>query len=207
MTEVVNEKEKTKFWVLKPWSRQDGVFLSCFAENEDIEDFEYSEGISLVDRHPEGPDSAMYYDPGNPERVVLYDFVDNLESVLVANSKVKTLLDDLGVDNLEYLPVWLMDHRDQLASKDYFILNPIGSVDIIDMHKSDVSMCSIDEGQIGRTRHLVVDYSSIPDDAKLFRASSKLDEIFIRDDIKIAFDATGISGYKTILADGWNGVV
>ena len=39
----------------------------------------------------------------------------------------------------------------------------------------------------------------------MFRASKKLDQIFINDDVKQALEKAGIEGYVVKEADGWNG--
>ena len=193
-----------KYWVFKSDFGEEGVYLSSLP-GEGPKDYEYSEGIPLADRHPAGVSSAMYYDPSYPDRIKLFDFVDNLDGVLVANQKVVNILQDFSVDNVEFLPVWLMDHQDQPASKDYFILNVLGGVDIIDMEASTYRMDALIEDQIDRIKNLVVSYENIPKNAHLFRASAKLNQYFISDDLKQAFEKNNIKGYRTIAADGWKG--
>ena len=93
----------------------------------------------------------------------------------------------LGVDAIEYLPIWLCDHKHEISSKDYTICNVLNKVDIVDMDKSDIREWMIlDEDQIYGFSKLVVDYEAIPEGAKMFRASKKLDQIFINDDVKQA---------------------
>ncbi|TEW52545.1 imm11 family protein [Psychromonas algicola] len=193
-----------KYWVFKSDFGGDGVYLSSLP-GEGPEDYEYSDGIVLADRHPNGKASAMYYDPSYPERTKLFDFIDNLDGVLIANQKVVNLLKDFGVDNVEYLPVWLMDHQDSLVSKDYFILNVLGGVEIIDMEASTYRMGVLIEDQVDRIKNLVVSYENIPKNAHLFRASKKTNAFFISDDLKQAFEQNKVKGYRAIAADGWNG--
>lgn len=195
-----------KYWVLKMGGGKDGVYLSCLPKSDSVNGFEYGKGRCLIDRHPKGIHSAMYYDPDYPEKIKLNDFVPNLDTGLIGNSRVREVLDGLQIDNVEYLPVWLMDHQDKLSSKDYTILNPIGGVDIIDMEKSELVMGSIIKNQVKVINHLVLDYNAIPDDAKLFRASKKLGEYFIRDDVKAAFEQADLTGFQVIPAEGWNGL-
>ena len=161
-------------------------------------------GRSLADRHPSGKASAIYYDPTYPERIKLYDFVANLDGVLIANQKVKTILSEFGIKNIEYLPVQLMDHQDKLVSEDYSILNVLGGEDIVDMEVSEYRMGRIIKTQISRIISLAVDYKNIPEDAHLFRASMKLDEFFISDELKKAFEKNNITGYCVMAADGWD---
>ena len=192
-----------KYWVFKSDFGEEGVYLSSLP-GAGPKDYEYSKGVSLVDRHPSGKASAMYYDTTYPERTNLNDFVDNLDGVLIANQKVKTILSEFGIKNIEYLPVQLMDHQDKLVSEDYSILNVLGGEDIVDMEVSEYRMGRIIKTQISRIISLAVDYKNIPEDAHLFRASMKLDEFFISDELKKAFEKNNITGYCVMAADGWD---
>ena len=97
-----------------------------------------------------------------------------------------------------------MDHQDKLVSEDYSILNVLGGEDIVDMEVSEYRMGRIIKTQISRIISLAVDYKNIPEDAHLFRASMKLDEFFISDELKKAFEKNNITGYCVMAADGWD---
>lgn len=200
----MNQPKIKKYWVLTMSRGRDGVSLSG-VPTTGAEDYEYSEGITLADVHPKNEASGIYYDPNLLDNITLYDFVDNLDDLVIANQKVKAILDSFEIDNLEYLLSWLYDHQKAVASKDYAIVNVLGSVDAIDMEKSKCVMSSLDETQVQFIKKLVLDYEQIPDDAKIFRATTKLDLILIRDDIKQAFEEADLTGYKVFEADGWNG--
>ena len=200
----MNQLGKYKYWVLMLSSGREGVSLSGIPESG-AEAYKYSKGISLVDVHPKNEASGIYYDPDQLDHIKLYDFVDNLDSLIIANSKVKAILDSFEIDNLEYLPSWLYDHQKNLASKDYAIINVLGSVDAIDMEKSDYKMNRIIKNQVKFIDELVLNYDKIPDNAKIFRATTKLNLVLIREDIKQAFEEAGLTGYKVFEADGWDG--
>ncbi len=194
-----------KYSIIKLFSGSDGAYLSGLP-SEGPKDYEYSKGISLLDRHPKGEDAEMFFDPDYPDKIVLNDFLDNLDSLLIGNSKVREVLEGLDIKNIEYLPIRVMDHKDKLASSEYFILNVLGGVDVIDMENSEFRMGNIIKTQIKWIDDLSIDYENIPEDAKFFRASMKLDQFFIRDDVKEAFEASGLTGYKVFDADGWDGL-
>jgi hypothetical protein len=200
----VSQSSKNKYWVLILSSGREGVSLSGIPTGG-AKAYKYSEGISLASMHPKNEASGIYYDPNLLDHIKLYDFVDNLDGLIIANSKVKTILDSFDINNLEYLPSWLYDHQKNIASKDYAIINVLGSVDAIDMEKSDYKMNRIVKTQVKFIDELVLDHDKIPEDAKIFRPSTKLNLILIRDDIKQAFEAEGLKGYKVFEADGWDG--
>lgn len=139
------------YWILVADEQSDGAVLTYVPE-DGPDDFEYSEGIPLLQDYPAQEDAVMVYDSDYPDQVKLYDFVPNLESILVVSVKVKEVLVGQGVENIEYLPITLWDHQKKPSSSDYFILNPLGGEKIIDMEKSEYRMSSLDEGQIKRIK-------------------------------------------------------
>ncbi|WP_086931502.1 imm11 family protein [Agarilytica rhodophyticola] len=193
------------YWILKTPIQDDGAHLSTLP-TAGPEDFLYSKGESLKAQHPQDSESVMCFDTDFPDRIKLFDFVSNLDEVLIGNKRVRDVFEQLGIENVEYLPVWLMNHQGEIASKDYTILNVLGSVDAIDMEKSKYRMGRIIKTQINRVKHLVLDNDNIPEEAQVFRASSKLNEIFISDPLKQALEAAGLSGWKAIEAQGWDGM-
>ena len=193
-----------KYWVIKPSSPLDGAYLSGLSSAMPKAQ-KFRKGISLINNYPATEDCKIYYDPQYPEGTYLYEVLDNITDFLIINSDVRKVFEDMGEDGIEYLPIWLCDHKHEISSKDYTICNVLNKVDIVDMDKSTYRISSLDEGQINRIKKLVVNYDAIPEDTKMFRASKKLDQIFINDDVKQALEKAGIEGYVVKEADGWNG--
>ena len=131
------------YWVLISTNYDDGAFLYEEPENGP-DDFNYDKGIPLLTNYPPQQDAIMKFHPHYPDNVKLYDFVESMNSFHVVNSKVKQLFQDLNIEKLEFLPIRLWDHKNNMASDDYFILNPLGSVDFIDMEKSEYRMGRLD---------------------------------------------------------------
>ncbi len=193
------------YWAIFPLQYDDGAVLTDVPE-DGPEDFEYDLGKSLARQFPAQEEAIMVFDIDYPEGIKLYDFVPALDSVLVVSSKVQDLLNRLKLENMEFLPLTLLDHKGKVASKDYSILNVIGSLEFIDMSKSDYDEDPLDEGQIARMKNLVINESKVPESAKIFRAKTMMDQFFIHDDVKIAFEEAGIKGYSLFDADGWDGL-
>ena len=193
-----------KYWVIKPSSPSDGAYLSGLSSAMPKAQ-KFRKGISLINNYPATEDCKIYYDPQYPEGTYLYEVLDNITDFLIINGDVRKVFEDMGEDGIEYLPIWLCDHKHEISSKDYTICNVLNKVDIVDMDKSEYEMDDFDEDQIYGFSKLVVDYEAIPEGAKMFRASKKLDQIFINDDVKQALEKAGIEGYVVKEADGWNG--
>ena len=194
-----------KYWVIKPYSPSDAAYLSEVSSKMP-KAFKFDEGISLINEYPSVEDCKIYHDPQYPEGTQLYGFLANINRLLIVNSEVKKVFDDLGVDSIEYLPIWLCNHKHEVSSKDYFICNVLSKVDIFDMEESEYDMSSLDESQIDDVDNMIVDYEAIPEDADVFRASKMLVQIFINDEIKQALENSGIEGFSVVEAEGWDGL-
>ncbi len=193
------------YWALLPKTINDGAVLSAVPEGGP-EDYEYDEGEPLLKNYPSRDKAIMVFNSVHyPDQSKLYDILPALDAVLVVNSKVKNVLDKMNIDNVEYLPIRLWGHQKEPVSDDYYILNPLGSVNFIDMKKSDYDMSALDEGQIQRIRKLVIDRDKIPQEVKIFRATTKMDQLFIHDDLRVTLENEGIQGYKLMKAEGWDG--
>jgi len=195
-----------KYWVFKVSAPEGGAYVSEVS-SKGPKAFRYDKGESLLGEFPEEGMAGMYFDPDYPDDTELFDFVDNINGLIIANKRVRDVLMSLELTNIEFLPICLYDHQDKVASKEYTIVNVLGSVDCIDMDKSEIDMDSIIETQIYSIDNLVFDYDKIPEDARMFRATTKLDEIFVRDDVKNAMESAGLEGCVFIEADGWDGMV
>lgn len=193
------------YWVLFSAFKSDGAVLSSIP-SPGPKGYEYRHGKILGDKFPAHDDAVMLFDSQYSEGIKLYDFIYTIDSVLVVNGKVKSILDDIGAEDLEYLPITVWDHQRNIASEDFFILNPIGGVEFIDMEESDFEFNPLNESQIVSIEELVVRDVDIPVGKKLFRASTKMDQIFISDEVKTAFEKAGVEGYKVFEAEGWDGL-
>ncbi|VAW86808.1 hypothetical protein MNBD_GAMMA16-169 [hydrothermal vent metagenome] len=194
------------YWVLFPEMLDDSAVLSAIPDGGP-EDYQYNEGEPLLPNYPSLDQAIMVFDSIHyPDQSKLYDIVPALDAVLVINNKVKNVLNNMNVDNIEYLPIRLWDHQKSPVSDDYYILNPLGSVDFIDMEKSECAMSALNKGQINDIDDLVINMNKVPKEAKLFRATTMMRQVFIHDDLRIALGNEGIQGYKLIEAEGWDGL-
>ncbi|MET1254932.1 imm11 family protein [Aliikangiella maris] len=191
------------YWVLFSTNFDDGVYLKDEPERGP-EDFEYFSGKTLINSFPTQDQAIMKYHPEYTTSPKLHDFVESMNRFHIINNKVRSVFEKLKLSNLEYLPISIKDNNQQLVSQDYYILNPLGSVNFIDMEKSEYTIDDFDETQIDFIQKLIAK-KDIPESARLFRASTMMDRIFIHDDVKEALEAENITGYKLMPADGWEG--
>jgi hypothetical protein len=189
------------YWVLKYLNQ--GAVLAGFPKSK-IKSWRYGKGERLAKEFPKK--ATVQFADKYKSRRELFDFVFNFEDALFVSSKVRTILESLEAPDLEFLPVSIKDHKGAIAAEDYFILNPIGTQDIIDMKKSDVVMDSLIEDEIFRIKKMVLQPKAVAKGSRLFRATNMPDLILIDDKVRSAFEKDGVTNYHLFKAEGWNGL-
>ncbi|AZZ95324.1 hypothetical protein EUZ85_02295 [Hahella sp. KA22] len=69
---------------------------------------------------------------------VLTDFIANVELCLIVSKAVKETMVKVNQGPIEYLPLWIYNHKSRLESKDYFYVNPLGTYDVLSLEKSHI---------------------------------------------------------------------
>jgi hypothetical protein len=68
----------------------------------------------------------------------LADFVANTVSFLIVHRRVKEVFEKINQGDAEYIPLAIFNHKRRQASVDYFIVNPIGTYDVLDLKASEI---------------------------------------------------------------------
>jgi len=69
--------------------------------------------------------------------IKLSTLITCVDRILVLLKPAMEIFRDIGVP-MECLPFTLLNHKGRVASKDYFIVNPLGTLDCLDIQKSDI---------------------------------------------------------------------
>ncbi|MGC3998861.1 MAG: hypothetical protein QM767_15980 [Anaeromyxobacter sp.] len=149
----------------------------------------------------------MQFSDNFPDARQLEDFQPNILNALIVSPKAQEVLQGLELKNVEYLPVAIRDHRDEVIASDYAFVNVLGSQPAIDMERSVYRMGSLDKTQITRIKNLVLQPQAIAPDAKLLRCTTYMTLFLIRDDVREAFERAQLTGYQLIQPDGWDGLI
>lgn len=191
------------YFVLKVPAGPEDAVIDSLPEGAPAE-WRFDEGQALAAEFPS--DAVLKFSSNFPDGRRLHDFVANVLTMLIVSPKVRQVLEELEVPQVEYLPVTIVDHRGQVAGEDYSIVNLLGSQPAIDMSKSRYDMSHLAKDQIGDIDELVLDRDAIAADAKLFRATTSRRLFLMREDVLQALDAAGVEGKRTFVADGWDGM-
>lgn len=171
---------------------------------------EYEEGYCVI-KAPVGVEKAYQLDEGisriegwhsdvvckmNPEFPKDIRLTDNLygAGLVVVSELIKEALVSEEVKNIELLPVTILNHKGRIASKNYFIMNPIGVVECIDLEKSVVEWNLIDTNLIDGCEQVIFKEDFISEDCKIFRPKFWPYLIIIRNELAEKLVGAGFTG-------------
>src|SRR4051794_27067262 len=97
----------------------------------------------------------------------LTDFICNMHGDLLVSRKIKESIEALQKAPTEYLPVAIRNHKKRVASSDYFFVNPLGTVDCLNLKKSEIEWFK--KKEVVRVEKAVLDPKKLKDLPVLFR--------------------------------------
>lgn len=155
---------------------------------------ELKRGVSRRDGFPE--DAYFDMDPDFPKDIVLPENVQNLGGHLVVSNRVKEIVERAQPPRTEYLPVRIHNHKGRIEADDYWIINPFGVEDCIDLDQSDVKWNRLDKTLISSCYTLVIDESRIDPGLILFRAKHHPRDVFVHRSLAAELEGSGATGIR-----------
>jgi len=166
--------------------------LDEFAGVEDVTSFE--EGVELANGFPSNVTLRM--SDRFPDDMLLADNLANTNRLIVISAGLRRFLEDEGVQHIEFLPVTILDHKGRVASADYWILNPVGLVDCLDLDKCQPEWDVIDETKVNHVKSFAMDTSRIDESRRLFRPRYFTKVVLIREDLANRISSQGFTGVQ-----------
>ena len=196
--------KKTDYYIFLADST-DGPIIKNDLE-EGPQDWEFLENESLLDEFPEVGVLHFSNENGYTKQ---YDFIENRLGTHIISPKVKKIMLEHGLDSsqVEYFPVTIKDQNGDVVSSDYFMLNYINAQPIVDMDKSKFEVNDFDESQIFTLQHMALDLIDVDARAKIFHPLTFKNITVIESSLLNAFQEAGVTGFWTIPAQGWNGMI
>lgn len=126
--------------------------------------FKLNEGLEVVDEddYPRDPRVQMAAGYGRE----LGGIVGNTHSMLIVSRPMKDAVEALGVERLQVLPLAIYNHKKRLETRDYFILNPLGQWDCLDLDESEIQY---DDDDVVGVDKFVLSAAKLEDAPDLFR--------------------------------------
>lgn len=146
-----------------PLEDEDYAFLEHTPDGTLDIDYKMAIGEPMGDDYPEGARITM--DASHPG-IQLADLVGNSCGLLIVSRRVKEGMARVVTAPVEYLPVAIYNHKKRLASRDYFIVNPLGTRDCLDLERSEITWS---DGEVVDVDVFVLDPKKLDGAPDLFR--------------------------------------
>jgi hypothetical protein len=140
--------------------------LYNFVDGIDAESWRSHTGDPLSSVYP--PDARIVL-TGEERGIKLSSLVGNTRSMLVVSKDLKDIIAEQVTERTEYLPVSIIDPRRRPLGKDYFIVNPLGAIDCIDLKRSKVLYSKKNPTKVIEVSDFVLDPKKLEDAPQLFR--------------------------------------
>ena len=141
-------------------------FLDNFVEGINPLAHRASSGLRIGAEYPK--EAKIFMNRENPG-IKLSPLLGNSRNVLVGSNEFKAAIEKHCKNEIEYLPFTLYDHRKRVHSRDYFIINPIGTFDCLDRKESVIEWDDEDPEEIIGFDKLVLDRKKMKDAPQCFR--------------------------------------
>lgn len=142
------------------------------------------------------PDDAQVYLESSKPGTQLSSFIGNTRSYLIVSAETKDVIAEYTSQSnceIEFLPFTLYDDKKRVLSKDYWIVNPIGTFDCLNKEASQIKYLDDDQSEIVSVRKFVFDPKKLKDVPDLFRVPEDPTEYFISERLAKAFKEKGFT--------------
>jgi len=146
---------------------EDLCFLGDFIKGIEGDSWRVHHGEPLA---PIYPKDAKLFMNRRDRGVKLCSLIGNERGMLLVSSEFKDLIQKhCEGSNIEILPFTLHDHRKRAHSRDYFLVNPLGTFDCLDFKESDITWDDDEPGEVVSIREHVIDKKKAKKAPQLFR--------------------------------------
>lgn len=144
----------------------------------ELEDYYLRRGIPFEDTWPKDVSMKMSENEGG---VKIPSQIYNTNGFLILHEDVKNLIQKVCNNDVEYLSFLLINHKGRVASKNHYIINPVGQFDCLDYEKSDIEYF---KDEILDIDDFVFDKNKLKNAPDLFRVKDAPDTYVISDNIR-----------------------
>jgi hypothetical protein len=165
------------------------------------EAWKLKQGVPLPDGLP--PDARFDMHPDRQNDVALTDSLYNINMVIVGSQRLCQLLEAKSLQDVEFLPMPVYNHKGRLVEPPYSIVHPINPVDCLDAQASGARPSRINPKIIDKVDRLIIDESRIPAGRLLVRPKGYHRVILAHNSLASEIDAAGAQGIRWIELSAW----
>ena len=143
-----------------------------------------TKGVPIANRYPE--DAGIYLQPESPG-IKLSSLLGNTQRYLIVHNDMKNIIEKYCDCKMEILPFTLYDHKRRVLSKEYWIVNPLGTFDCVDKDKSEIVYLDNTKADVVTVDRFVFEAQKLAEAPDLFRVPEYPTRYFISEDLAKAF--------------------
>lgn len=163
------------------------AFIDQVPDGLDGYDYKMALGEPIGDQYPD--EAEIYLQPRYPG-IKLAPLIGNTIGYLIVNTAVKDVIEAHETGDIEYLPFVLFNHKKRVHSRDYWIVNPLGTYDCLNRDASDIKYVDDDPaGDVVKVRSYVFDPGKLDGVPDLFRIPEAPRHYFVSETLARAFHA------------------
>ncbi len=166
-----------------------------------IYDYCMARGEVVVDHYP--TEARVYLQPESPGGK-LCSLIGNTLGYLIVSTEMKTVIEQMYKGKMELLPFTLYNHKGRVHSRDYWIINPIGSIDCLDKEASQIKYLNSSKKEVIAVDKFVLDPRKLSMEPDVFRVPEDLTRYFISARLGKAFQERGFTNIFLIEVDQAN---
>lgn len=162
-----------------PTENEEMCTLRDYISGMSIENYRICWGESAIDVYPK--DASVTMSP-KEKGIVLSGLVANTNGNLIVHTKIKDLIlqHDSDPSRIECLPLRIFNHKKRLASDEYWVINPLGLEDCLDLKRSTISRD--EEGKLIEVDEIVLLRQKIDPGRAIFHVKQAPGEFIARAD-------------------------
>jgi uncharacterized protein DUF1629 len=186
-----------KYFLLDTLGDVDGerAVIDRAPEDLGLQYYRLAKGVRIGDLYP---DDARVLMSKKFQGLKLDSLLGNTKGFLIVKVPVKEAIEaHCADDDIEYLPFTLYNLKKRVQSKDYFIVNPIGTVDCLNLEASVIKYVDKpgdpSHGAVVNVKKYVFEPKKLKRAPALFRVKEKPTRYVVNEQLASAFDKAKFS--------------
>ncbi|NTX60212.1 hypothetical protein HUA74_06025 [Myxococcus sp. CA051A] len=150
-----------------------------------------TEGVPTRHLYPAALDFHMSRRMGGK---VVTDCLRNTLGYLFVSARFRHVLESSAGVDIEYLPLRLINHKGRRQPGEFFIANVLGTLDCMDMQRSEYEPSALRKGEVFGLRKLELEVGRIEPSRNMFRLTTMPRLILVRQELVRAMEQAALTG-------------
>ena len=167
--------------------------IVCFCEDsKGFEQYHLEEGVFINNW-----DKNLTFNFNPDEGSYLKDYLANDLGWFLVSSKLKNILKQFDKDEIQYLPVKIVNSKDNSQIEGYSVANILNVIDVLNLEHSDYSVIEIDDEKIYSIKKYAINKNALSNN-HIFKIKGFEIPRFVSETLKISMKVQEITGYELL---------